>query len=257
MRPWKELGAQFIKIHPPYTWTLHRAVADEARRQELPVVGHAMGLEEATKSVTQGFTTLEHHVRFYDDVHRLMAAAGTRLDPTLGAGGANRWLLRREPDRLGGEKLRAFLSEGWVRERVNGGGILRRLSGNRFRGRLMDRFASIKRGHELGVTLLAGTDAPTQANFEGVSLHWELEHFVETGLAPLEVLRIATQHAAEAVGAEDDLGTLEAGKLADIVVLDANPLDDIRNTQTIWRVIKGGWVFDPEELRPPAMSNGN
>ena len=64
------------------------------------------------------------------------------------------------------------------------------------------------------------------------------------------VLRIATEQAAEAVGAEDDVGTLEVGKLADIVLLDANPLDDIKNTQTIWRVIKGGWVFDPEALRP-------
>ena len=52
------------------------------------------------------------------------------------------------------------------------------------------------------------------------------------------------------MGAEDHLGTLEPGKLADIVLLDANPLKDIKNTQAIWRVIKGGWMFDPEELRP-------
>ena len=50
--------------------------------------------------------------------------------------------------------------------------------------------------------------------------------------------------------AGDDLGTLEGGKLADIVLLDANPLEDIKNTQTIWRVLKGGFVFDPVELRP-------
>jgi len=80
--------------------------------------------------------------------------------------------------------------------------------------------------------------------------HWRAEHFVQAGLAPLEVLRIATQEAAAAVGAADDLGTLEVGKLADIVLLDANPLEDIKNTQAIWRVIKGGFVFDPEELAP-------
>ncbi len=91
--------------------------------------------------------------------------------------------------------------------------------------------------------------------FHGVSLHWELENFVQTGLSPLEVLRIATQQAAEAVGAEDDLGSLEPGKLADIVLLNENPLDDIRNTQTIWRTIKGGWVFDPEKLRPPQSAD--
>ena len=53
------------------------------------------------------------------------------------------------------------------------------------------------------------------------------------------------------MGADEELGTLEPGKLADIVLLDKNPLDDIRNTQSIWRTIKGGWVFDPEKLRPP------
>ena len=68
----------------------------------------------------------------------------------------------------------------------------------------------------------------------------------------MEVLRIATQQAAEALGAEDDLGTLEPGKLADIVLIDKNPLEDVRNTQGIWRVMKGGWVFDPDELRPPS-----
>ena len=74
---------------------------------------------------------------------------------------------------------------------------------------------------------------------------------MEAGIPALEVLRIATQEAAAAVGAEDYLGTLEPGKLADIVLLDANPLEDIKNTQAIWRVLKGGAVFDPEELRPP------
>ncbi len=55
--------------------------------------------------------------------------------------------------------------------------------------------------------------------------------------------------------AGDDLATLEVGKLADIVLLDANPLEDIMNTQTIWRVIKGGGVFDPEELRPDVFTS--
>jgi imidazolonepropionase-like amidohydrolase len=75
-----------------------------------------------------------------------------------------------------------------------------------------------------------------------------MEAYVLAGLTPLEVLGIATQRAAEALGVDDEIGTLEPGKLADIVLLDANPLEDIRNSQAIWRVIKGGWVFDPEEL---------
>lgn len=85
--------------------------------------------------------------------------------------------------------------------------------------------------------------------FFGASLHWELEHFAEAGLTPLEVLRLATEGAAAAVGAEDHLGTLVPGKRADLVLLDANPLDKIRHVQAIWRVIKDGWLFDPSGLR--------
>ncbi len=75
--------------------------------------------------------------------------------------------------------------------------------------------------------------------------------FVDAGLSPLAALRMATQDAATALGAGSSLGSLDVGKLADIVLLDASPLEDIHNTRTIWRVIKNGWLFDPEMLRPP------
>ena len=71
-----------------------------------------------------------------------------------------------------------------------------------------------------------------------------------SGIPPIDILRFATQASAETVGAGDDVGALEVGKLADIMLLDGNPLEDIKKTQAIWRVIKGGWVFDPEKLRP-------
>jgi imidazolonepropionase-like amidohydrolase len=188
--------------------------------------------------------------RFYDDVLRMLALAGTRWDPTLAVGGGNQLLLRNEPERLADEKFRAFHSEKRSRARL-GQDRFKVMSDTALRGRSVERLATVHAAHRLGVRLLAGTDPPIQVSFSGVSLHWELEHLVQAGIPPLEVLRIATQEAAAAVGAEDDLGTLEAGKLADLVLLDANPLENIRNTQTIWRVIKGGWLFDPEKLRPP------
>ena len=77
-----------------------------------------------------------------------------------------------------------------------------------------------------------------------------MEFFSKAGIPPIDILRFATQPSVETVGAGDELGTLEVGKLADIMLLDANPPEDIRNTQEIWRVIKGGFVCDPEELRP-------
>ncbi len=128
---------------------------------------------------------------------------------------------------------------------------------NELRGQWKWELAAIRAAHRRGVKLQVRSDANYLGTgvLLGASLHWELEYFVQAGIPPLEVLRIATQQAAEAVGAEGDLGTLEPGKLADLILLDANPLEDIRNTQTIWRVFKGGWLFDPERLRPPESAS--
>ncbi|MGI8783922.1 MAG: amidohydrolase family protein, partial [Acidobacteriota bacterium] len=218
-------------------------------RQGLPVIGHGMSVEEITKSVTFGFASLEHfdrYTRAYDDIHQMLAGAGTLWVPTLEAPWGNVLLLRTEPERLADPKLRAFIPESSIRIFDNP------ISNSMLRGLWADWLAGIQPAHRRGVRLQTGSDTHSLVPFPGVALHWELEHFVEAGLTPIEVLRIATQQAAEAVGARDDLGTLEPGKLADIVLLDKNPLEDIKNTQTIWRVLKGGWLFDPEKLRPPA-----
>ncbi len=254
---WKEWGGQFIKVYtmedfPPFPWPSQRAVAEQARSLSFPVVGHGTNVEEITKSVTLGYFVLEHtpSPRPYDDVLKMFAAAGTRWDPTLANYGGNTLLLRDEPERLAEAKLRAFTTRPgllWARS----GGFWWSLEDNELRRQWERELAAIRRAHQLGVKLLVGTDAPPR----GSSLHWELEYFVQAGIEPLDVLRIATQEGAAAVGAQDDLGTLEVGKLADLVLLDANPLEDIKNTQTIWRVIKGGWLFDPDKLRPPESTS--
>ncbi|UCC71021.1 MAG: PD40 domain-containing protein [Gemmatimonadota bacterium] len=242
VRLWKARGAQFIKPYSTLPWPLHRAVADEARRHGLPVVGQGLSVEEVTKSVTLGYASLEHYRpedRWYDDVLQMFASAGTRWDPTLTGMDAVHYLLSDNAERLLDAKLRAFVGVERFRELQ---GVVVHRHGRGLSARIL---AGIRAAHQRGVRLLAGT-----GTFPGPPLHWELELFVEAGLPPLEVLRIATQEGATAVGADDHLGTLEPGKLADIVLLDANPLENIRNTQSIWRVIKGGWLFDPEELEP-------
>jgi imidazolonepropionase-like amidohydrolase len=82
-----------------------------------------------------------------------------------------------------------------------------------------------------GVPLLAGTDAPEPFVPPGLSMHQELELLVDSGLSPAEALRCATLHNATALGQADRLGTVERGKLADLVLLDANPLDSIAHTR--------------------------
>ena len=109
--------------------------------------------------------------------------------------------------------------------------------------------STYKKLHDSGVKLLDGTDALMTSVFFGPSVHWEVQFYGLAGLAPIDVLRMATIAAAESVGASADLGSLEAGKLGDVVLLDASPLDDLANTMKIWRVIKGGHVFDPATMR--------
>jgi imidazolonepropionase-like amidohydrolase len=95
-----------------------------------------------------------------------------------------------------------------------------------------------------GVGLLAGTDAPRAFIYPGFSLHEELALLVRSGLTPLEALRTATYNPANYLGSLDSLGTIGEGKIADLVLLDADPLKDIRNTTRISAVIANGRVLD-------------
>jgi hypothetical protein len=83
---------------------------------------------------------------------------------------------------------------------------------------------------------------------DGLGCHWELWAMAAGGMTPLEVLRVATWDGAHAIGFEQDLGSLEPGKLADLIVLDANPLEDIHNTNTIRYVMKNGRLYEGETL---------
>jgi imidazolonepropionase-like amidohydrolase len=94
-----------------------------------------------------------------------------------------------------------------------------------------------------GVKILAGTDTPIGYLTPGFSLHKELELLVQAGLSPTEALRAATVAPAEIFNLESKIGTLDVGKLADIVILNNNPLTDIRHTQDIYRVISKGVIY--------------
>jgi hypothetical protein len=111
----------------------------------------------------------------------------------------------------------------------------------------MQSYFSFDRTRDLndaGVKLLAGTDMPQPFVFPGFSLHEELELLVRSGLTPLEALRTATYNPADYLGALDSLGTVDRGKVADLVLLDADPLADIRNTRRVSVVIANGRLFD-------------
>ena len=97
--------------------------------------------------------------------------------------------------------------------------------------------------HDKGEKLMAGTDAFIPTNLPGFSLHDELQELVAVGLTPFEALRSATTYPMEFLGELSEAGTVEVGKQVDLVLLDANPLEDIKNTRAIAGVFcKGHWL---------------
>lgn len=101
-----------------------------------------------------------------------------------------------------------------------------------------------------GIPVAAGSDAGNIGTFHGPALHRQLELMEEAGLTRAEVLAAATVGSAQAVGREAELGAVEVGKLADLLVLDASPLEDLRNTSRILAVVKNGVALRPEQILP-------
>jgi len=111
------------------------------------------------------------------------------------------------------------------------------------------RLRQVNAAHHAGVKFLAGTDATSTFPVHGFSLHDELALFVKAGLTPMEALQTATINPAKFLALTDSLGTIEKGKLADLLLLDANPLDDINNTKTIAAVITNGRYLPKAKLQ--------
>jgi imidazolonepropionase-like amidohydrolase len=109
--------------------------------------------------------------------------------------------------------------------------------------------ALVARMQREGVHLTAGSDFASPWVIPGVGLHQELALLVTAGISPSDVLRMATRNGSEALGLLGEAGTVEPGKRADLVVLEADPLKDIRNSRRIRYVVLGGRIFRPDELR--------
>jgi Amidohydrolase family len=107
---------------------------------------------------------------------------------------------------------------------------------------------NLKRLSDAGVTIVMGTDAGNIGTLHGPSIHREMRMMVDAGLTPLEVLRSATSNGAKALGLEGQVGAIKGGMLADLVILDADPLEDIGNLARVHRTIKNGVMYDPEQL---------
>ncbi|HKA60695.1 MAG TPA: amidohydrolase family protein [Gemmatimonadales bacterium] len=241
----KIFGSQHIKTRTFRRWDINARLIAEAHRRGMRATGHCSHL---LPLVAAGMDAKEHagfcdrtDGEIYDDFVQLYRAAGIGVVPTI-AYSSFAVRLNEHPDMLAGDsELAPFLPErntfNWM------------LGLNPARRRMFANFArwarsatpKLVRG---GVVIGTGTDIwqiPT-------GVHMELEELVGAGLSPLEAIRAATGDAARIVGVEQDLGTIAVGKLADLVILDADPLADIRNSRRIWAVLQSGRVLNRSAL---------
>ncbi len=182
-----------------------------------------------------------------DEIIQLMVQNDVYLDPTLV--NYNRNFVQRGTPELAADPAFRYMPEEYDRSNRYGD------YGPLDREHWTKTFALMQEAtykfFKAGGFLLMGTDSQAAAPdgaLPGWSMHQELEFFVGAGLTPMEALKTATFNNAKVMKQENNLGTLETGKYADLVILDANPLENISNTQKIHLVIKDGLVLDPQSL---------
>ncbi len=118
------------------------------------------------------------------------------------------------------------------------------IESNDFSDLMKPQVADVQLLYEKGFNMILGTDVGDEFNLLGYSLHEEMQILEEGGMNPLDIIKMGTLNAANMLHAQDSLGSIEVGKIANLVLLDENPLESIRNTLTITKVIKNGVVQD-------------
>ena len=246
LRRMKAVGAFSVKSYNQPRRDQRQQIIQAARELQLEVVpeGGSTFFHNLTH-IQDGHTSLEHNipqVPLFKDVKALWNKSTTSYTPTLivsygSQSGENYWYDRTNV---------------WENERLLSN-TPRYIVDSRSRRRTTSEFADY--GHiKVARAAKELSDGGTKINLgahgqlQGLGAHWELWMFAQGGMSSLQAIRSATLNGAEHLGMAKEIGSLETGKLADMLILDANPLDDIRNTEKIKYVIINGRVYDTETM---------
>ncbi len=282
----REDGADFVKVYSKLSRESYFAIAAEAKRLGMPFCGHVPDTVRASEASDAGQKSIEHLTGIQagcsnrEDELLRMSRATTKLH--------DRWILAQEsfdeeraqdlfamlaanrtwqcptlvvlrsvshmddPEFCADERMKylpAFWASMWKPENDIRFKVYEDedwVTARKTYARSLELVSAMR---EAGVPFLAGTDVANPYTFPGFSLHDELELLVSCGFTSAEALRTATWNPAVYFEREDELGSVEPGKLADLVLLEANPLQEIGNTRRIRAVVANGQLFESESLR--------
>jgi imidazolonepropionase-like amidohydrolase/Tol biopolymer transport system component len=242
LRRMKAIGAISVKSYNQPRRDQRQQVIEAARQTGMMVVPEGGSLFEHNMTmVVDGHTGVEHSIpvaNAYDDVVQLWSKSHSGYTPTLIVGYGGLW----------GENYWYAKTNVWEDKRLLTF-VPRRVIDSRSRRRTLapddewnhfSNAALAKKLNDAGVSVQLGAHGQR----EGLGAHWELWMFVQGGMTPLQAIRAATFSGAHYIGMDKDVGSLEPGRLADLLVLDSNPLDNIRNSESIRYTIANGRIFD-------------
>jgi imidazolonepropionase-like amidohydrolase len=264
VRDMKALGVDAIKVTysdqahtgraplPVMRPELMRATIDEAHALGFKVYVHAPTLTHAKEVLRAGADGLAHSVadapvddEFIGLMRKTRATYTTTLALYTSFADVSAWMRRLEAI----DHHQVVAPDVYERYKSPAGAKAYHAFFGTFPQRnLQHARANARRISEAGIPVLAGTDTGVTGVLLGVSSQMELILLVEAGLTPAEALRAATMNPARALGRDRDVGMLEPGRIADLVILDADPLSDLRSITRVHRVIKGGNVYEPNQL---------
>lgn len=269
VRALKQVGVDFIKVHRRIPRDSYFAILDEARKQNLQLVGHIPMTVTPEEASDAGQATIEHTETLFegtfaaamkdsdlpaairrfrsdaaDKLFARFAANKTVVDPTLVAYHAV--LVGSDPSAPPDPRDR-YVAQSFKDEARKKAEPVSAEQLAAYRQTFVELCEVVRQMNRAGVTLIAGSDVAA-TRIPGFTLQEELTLLAGCGLTPLQALQAATWNAAKVLNATADFGAVAAGKRADLVLLDGNPLEDIRNTQRIAAVVFGGKLLRRADL---------